>query len=45
MVEAGLNVPHSDEILPSDERITGTHIDEGVASAIETTKTSIEGAY
>ena len=45
MVEAGLNVPHSDEILPSDERITGAHIDEGVASAIETTKTSIEGAY
>lgn len=45
MVEAGLNVPHSDEILPSDERIAGAHIDEGVASAIETTKTSIEGAY
>jgi large subunit ribosomal protein L18 len=45
MVEAGLNVPHSEEILPSDDRINGTHIDESVASAIETTKSSIEGAY
>tara|TARA_B100000035_G_scaffold273636_1_gene249590 strand:+ start:1757 stop:2125 length:369 start_codon:yes stop_codon:yes gene_type:complete len=45
MVEAGLNVPHSEEILPSDDRINGTHINESVASAIETTKSSIEGAY
>jgi large subunit ribosomal protein L18 len=45
MVEAGLNVPHSEEILPDDDRINGAHIDENVASAIETTKTSIEGAY
>ena len=45
MVEAGLNVPHSEEILPSDDRISGAHIDESVASAIETTKSSIEGAY
>jgi large subunit ribosomal protein L18 len=45
MVEAGLNVPHSEEILPDDDRINGTHIDESVASAIETTKSSIEGAY
>tara|TARA_B100000459_G_scaffold135934_1_gene92280 strand:+ start:328 stop:684 length:357 start_codon:yes stop_codon:yes gene_type:complete len=45
MVEAGLNVPHSEEILPSDDRINGEHIGDGVASAIETTKASIEGAY
>tara|TARA_Y100000589_G_C27072839_1_gene596203 strand:- start:17 stop:385 length:369 start_codon:yes stop_codon:yes gene_type:complete len=45
MVEAGLNVPHSEEILPSDDRISGAHIDESVANAIETTKSSIEGAY
>jgi len=45
MVEAGLNVPHSEEILPSDDRINGEHIDDSVASAIETTKASIEGAY
>ena len=25
-VEAGLDVPHSEEILPSDERIKGAHI-------------------
>ena len=45
MVEAGLNVPHSEEILPDDDRINGAHIDEAVANAIETTKASIEGAY
>jgi hypothetical protein len=45
MVEAGLNVPHSEEILPADDRITGAHIDDNVAGAIETTKASIEGAY
>jgi len=45
MVEAGLNVPHSEEILPDDDRVNGAHIDDSVASAIETTKSSIEGAY
>jgi len=45
MVEAGLNVPHSEEILPDDDRINGAHIDDKVAGAIETTKASIEGAY
>ena len=45
MVEAGLNVPHSEEILPDDDRINGAHIDEAVANAIKTTKASIEGAY
>ncbi len=45
MVEAGLNVPHSEEILPADDRINGAHIDDKIAGAIETTKASIEGAY
>tara|TARA_B100000925_G_scaffold254589_1_gene207577 strand:+ start:1320 stop:1691 length:372 start_codon:yes stop_codon:yes gene_type:complete len=45
MVEAGLNVPHSEQILPDDDRINGAHIDDKVAGAIETTKASIEGAY
>jgi len=45
MVEAGLNVPHSEEILPDDDRVNGAHIDDSVASAIEATKSSIEGAY
>jgi|TARA_B100000287_G_scaffold391766_1_gene403652 large subunit ribosomal protein L18 len=45
MVEAGLNVPHSEEILPDDDRVNGAHIDDSIASAVETTKSSIEGAY
>ena len=30
-IDAGVSVPHSDEILPSDERIKGTHIEQYAA--------------
>jgi len=33
LLDAGIDVPHSEEILPSDERITGKHISEYAASA------------
>jgi large subunit ribosomal protein L18 len=45
MVEAGLNVPHSEEVLPDDDRTNGAHIDDSIAGAMDTTKSSIEGAY
>ena len=32
-VDAGLSVPHSEKVLPSDERIKGKHIDEYMATA------------
>tara|TARA_B100000003_G_C10828186_1_gene329808 strand:+ start:194 stop:709 length:516 start_codon:yes stop_codon:yes gene_type:complete len=44
MVEAGLEIPHSEGVLPSEGRIIGEHIDEGLAKAVEATKKSIEGA-
>ena len=44
MVEAGLDVPHSEEILPPDERVNGNHIGESLAKAVSETKKSIEGA-
>ena len=45
MVDAGLDIPHSDEIIPSDDRISGSHVDDSFAAAIETTKAKIEEAY
>ncbi len=45
MVEAGLNVPHSEEVLPDDDRTNGVHIDDSIAGAMDKTKSSIEGAY
>jgi|TARA_B110001452_G_scaffold250068_1_gene238045 large subunit ribosomal protein L18 len=45
MVDAGLEIPHSDDILPDESRISGTHISDDIAAAVESTKTNIEGAY
>jgi len=44
MVDAGLDVPHGEGVLPDDDRINGTHIDESVAAAVEAAKKAIEGA-
>ena len=45
MVDAGLDIPHSDEIIPSDDRISGAHADDAFAAALETSKAKIEEAY
>ena len=44
MVDAGLDIPHGADVLPSDERINGSHIDDSLASAVESTRTAIEEA-
>ena len=44
MVDAGLLVPHSEEIFPSDDRLAGAHIDKSIAGAVKKTKTAIEEA-
>ena len=44
MVDAGLMVPHSEEIFPSDDRLAGAHIDKSIAGAVKKTKTAIEEA-
>ena len=44
MVDAGLNVPHGEEVLPVEDRINGAHIDK-ISAAVESTKKSIEEAY
>ena len=44
MVDAGLDVPHGADVLPDDDRINGTHIDDSIAAAVESAKKAIEGA-
>ena len=45
MVDAGLDIPHGENILPDEDRINGSHINGDIATAVESTKTQIEGAY
>ena len=45
MVEAGLEIPHGDSVLPGDERSTGTHISDSTSSAVEASKKANEGAF
>ena len=44
MVESGLEVPHSEDVLPSDDRVNGSHIGDDLAKAVAATKKSIQGA-
>ena len=44
MIDAGMWVPHSEDIFPSDDRINGSHINDKIAGAVEKTKSAIEGA-
>ena len=44
MIDAGLEIPHGDSVLPDDDRINGAHIDDSYASLVEATKSKIEEA-
>lgn len=45
MVDAGLEIPHGDNVLPGDDRLAGSHISDDIATAVESTKNAIEEAY
>ena len=45
MVDAGLDIPHGENVLPDEGRLAGAHINDEVASAVESTKNAIEEAY
>jgi large subunit ribosomal protein L18 len=45
MIDAGLEIPHGDSVLPDDDRINGAHIDDSYASLVEATKSKIEEAF
>ena len=42
MCDAGLEVPHSDEVLPDEDRLNGAHIDESIAAAVAAAKDKME---
>ena len=44
MLDAGLKISYSKEILPSDDRINGSHISEEVAKMFEAVSTKIKEA-
>jgi len=45
MVDAGLEVPHGESVLPTEERVKGEHIDDSQASAVEASIQAIEEAH
>ncbi|AIZ56818.1 50S ribosomal protein L18P [Candidatus Methanoplasma termitum] len=42
MTDAGLEVPHSKDIVPTKDRINGKHIDGGIEAAIKSVKKKME---
>jgi large subunit ribosomal protein L18 len=43
VLDSGINVPHSEDILPSEDRIKGKHISEEIMKKFEDVKKKIEG--
>ena len=44
LVDAGLEVPHDEKVLPGDDRIKGAHLGPDVGKAFEATKAKVEAA-
>ena len=44
MLDAGIEVPHSDKMLPDKDRISGKHMREGTSAMFESAKKNIGGA-
>jgi large subunit ribosomal protein L18 len=44
MLDAGIEIAHSDEILPTEDRISGKHINEEVAKMFQTVSAKIKEA-
>ncbi|UCD92459.1 MAG: 50S ribosomal protein L18 [Methanobacteriota archaeon] len=42
MVDAGIDVPHSEEILPSEDRIKGKHLDEKIEADFDKVMKKLE---
>jgi len=43
MVDAGLEVPHGEGVLPSEDRMNGSHIDDSLKASVESVKNAIDG--
>ena len=44
MVDAGLEIPHGDQVLPDDDRIHGAHIDASMSDKVKKSLKAIEEA-
>ena len=42
MLDAGVNIPHGEEVLPAAERINGAHIDENMGKMVDEVKSRME---
>ena len=42
MTDAGLEVPHSEDVLPDEDRLKGKHIDDAIEAAIDSIKQKME---
>lgn len=42
VVDAGVEIPHNEEIFPDEERIKGKHISENIEKMVEETKNNIQ---
>jgi large subunit ribosomal protein L18 len=42
MTDAGLEVPHSKDVVPAEDRLKGKHIDGGIEAAISSIKKKME---
>jgi len=42
MIDAGVEIPHGENIIPAEDRIKGKHIDGGIEAAMSTVKKKME---
>jgi len=42
MIDAGIDIPHGEEVIPAEDRINGAHIDENMGKMIEEVKSRME---
>ncbi len=42
MCDAGLEVPHGEDVLPDEDRLLGKHIDEGIEADVNSLKEKME---
>jgi len=43
MVAAGMEIPHGDGVLPTEERLNGAHINDSVKGSVDSVKGAIDG--
>lgn len=44
LVDAGVTIPHKDEMMPSEDRIKGRHLQDGAEAQFDEVKSKIGGA-